>query len=101
MTICADFPTDRAGALMGTMSKHFAHKITVTSQADRCLLHFPDGLATIYATETGLRLIVEGSPAETRDRLRDILESHLLRFAHRQNPAPLTWTPDAGDSDHG
>lgn len=43
-------------------------------------------------TETGLALEIKATDAAAAERVRDVLESHLLRFAHREAPAALVWT---------
>jgi len=92
MLMTADFATERATALMGTLGKHFGHKIPVQIADDKVLLQFEMGEATLTTTPTGLHLVLEGADDAQLERLRDVVESHLLRFAHREDPAPLTWT---------
>ncbi|MBW7057062.1 DUF2218 domain-containing protein [Paracoccus bogoriensis] len=91
MQLTATFPTERGPALMGTMAKHFGHKIQVEASDTRARLHFAAGTATIALTPTGLHLTVEAPEAEPLDMLRGVVESHLLRFAHREAPHPLDW----------
>ncbi|SCY43010.1 DUF2218 domain-containing protein [Paracoccus tibetensis] len=89
----AIFPTARPAALRGTMAKHFSHKISVTDAATRAEFRFDDGLATLAEVPEGLALTVEAADAATQVQLQDVLERHLLRFAHREAPAPLVWSP--------
>ena len=92
----ADFPTARGPQLLATMSKHFGHKIKVETQDDSARLHFEMGLAEIATSSEGLRLTVDGANDEDLRDLRDVIESHLLRFAHREDPQPLNWNaPEA------
>ena len=93
MQITATFPTERGPALMGTMAKHFGHKIQVETSDTQARLHFAAGTATIALIPTGLHLAVETPEAEPLDTLRGVVESHLLRFAHREDPQPLDWQP--------
>lgn len=93
MQMTADFPTERAQALLGTMAKHFGHKIPVSLEDDRAELRFEMGVADIAVTPSGLRLELSAQGAEPLERLRGVVESHLLRFAHREDPAPLAWSP--------
>lgn len=95
MKITADFPTERAAPLMGTMAKHFGHKIPVSAGEDHARLQFEAGLGIIEVTQDGLRLTVEAASEDQARMLRGVLESHLLRFAHREDPQPLTWAPAA------
>ncbi|MFN3525888.1 MAG: DUF2218 domain-containing protein [Paracoccus sp. (in: a-proteobacteria)] len=92
MKITADFPTERGPALMGTMAKHFGHKITVTTTEQDALFQFDNGTAIVAVTDTGLSLTVEAADADSIAPLRGVIESHLLRFAHREDPQPLIWS---------
>ena len=92
MQMTAVFPTDRAQALLGTMAKHFGHKIPVTLNHRDARLQFEMGEARIAVTGTGLHLALSAPAAEPLERLRGVVEGHLLRFAHREDPAPLAWT---------
>lgn len=91
MQITATFPTERGPALMGTMAKHFGHKIPVETTQTEARLQFPSGTATIALIPTGLHLAVETPDAAPLETLRGVVESHLLRFAHREDPQPLDW----------
>lgn len=95
MRMTADFPTARAAALTGTMAKHFGHKIPVTQDDRHAVLTFEMGVARIEAQDASLHLTLEAADAGALERLREVIESHLLRFAHREDPAPLSWTPPA------
>ncbi|MFN3273841.1 MAG: DUF2218 domain-containing protein [Paracoccus sp. (in: a-proteobacteria)] len=95
MKITASFPTQRGPALMGTMAKHFGHKIPVISSDTSALFDFQDGTATLAVTATGLALDIEAPTPNLIARLRGVIESHLIRFAHREDPQPLIWTDPA------
>ncbi|WP_405403234.1 DUF2218 domain-containing protein [Paracoccus sp. Ld10] len=95
MRMTADFPTARAAALTGTMAKHFGHKIPVSQGDSHAVLTFEMGVARIEARDASLHLELDGADAPAMERLREVVESHLLRFAHREDPAPLSWTPPA------
>lgn len=95
MQMTADFPTARGAALMSTLSKHFAHKIEVTTGDDWTALHFEMGVARIALGPQGLNLALDASDPAGMEQLRGVVESHLLRFAHREDPAPLGWSQAA------
>lgn len=80
---------------MATMSKHFAHKISVDLQDDLAFYRFDMGEALVETTPNGLRLTATASDDQPLGRICDVLESHLLRFAHREQPKPLIWVSDA------
>lgn len=85
------FPTDHAAQYAATMAKHFGHKIPVDVAGDTVVLRFDAGLGRLEAQPSGLALQVEAETAEDAAMLADVLERHLLRFAHRENPAALVW----------
>ncbi len=87
----ADFPTARPLPLLGTMCKHFGHKITIEQQDTGAVMHFPAGLVTAEATETGLCLTIKAADEDGFARTRDVLISHMLRFAHREAPEAPDW----------
>lgn len=87
----AEFPTARAAQLLGTLSKHFAHKIKVDIHESHSKFHFDIGEGKIETTPDGLLLTAEASGDDNMQNLRDVLERHLLRFAHREDPQPLNW----------
>ena len=91
MRMTADFPTARGQALMGTMTKHFSHKIPVTLTENQAELRFEMGEARVTVIPNGLRLALNAADADRLGRLRDVVERHLMRFAHREVPSPLDW----------
>ncbi len=95
MQSSADFPTTRGAQLMQTLAKHFGHKIPVEIADDRAVISFDFGDALAETTEAGLRLQVTGKDAEAVRKLADVVDGHLLRFAHRDEPKPLEWTRPA------
>lgn len=95
MQITDHFPADRALALLDTMSKHFAHKIKVTSDAPQSTLRFKTGEARIVVTPRGLHLTLDAAEPEALAWLRRVVERHSLRFAHCEDPAHLTWSVGA------
>lgn len=87
----ADFPTARPVPLLGTMCKHFGHKITIEQTDSRAAMHFPAGLVVAEVIPTGLRLTIEAADEDAFARTRDVLISHMLRFAHREAPQEPAW----------
>lgn len=85
------FPSARAEALLGTMAKHFGHKIPVTTEGTQMRLQFPMGQVLAEARADGIRLQVEAEDAAGLSRVQEVLVSHLLRFAHREDPQPPVW----------
>ena len=87
----ADFPTARPGPLLGTMAKHFAHKITVEQDDAGAVMHFPVGLVTARIGADALHLTIEAADEDGFARVREVLIGHMLRFAHREAPEAPVW----------
>lgn len=91
MRLISHLPTERAAALIQTAAKHFAHKVTVEQADGVARIAFPAGLGTMTADGTGIVLTIDSDDAAAAERVRGVLEGHLLRFAHREAPQPLVW----------
>ncbi|WP_323771709.1 DUF2218 domain-containing protein [Antarctobacter sp.] len=85
------FSTDRADRYLGTLCKHFGHKVPVRHDKGTGQIELPFGLCVLSADETGLALSVEASDKSQLDKTIKVISSHLERFAFRENP-DLTWT---------
>ncbi|MBU2956231.1 DUF2218 domain-containing protein [Paracoccus sp. 1_MG-2023] len=91
MQMDAAFASDRAPSLMATMVKHFGHKIEVEQTDDAAILHFEMGVTTLTCEDRVLRLSLNAPDEAQMERMRDVVEGHLMRFAHRENPRALVW----------
>lgn len=92
----ARFATPNAGRLLDQLAKHFAHKIAVEQAGDVTRFALPPGPAEGRADAEGLTLEARGETPEALARGQQILEDHLLRFAFREEPAPLDWAQQPG-----
>lgn len=73
------------------MCKHFAHKIEVDYSDTHGECRFEGGIAVFDATADGLRMRVTAEKDETRAWAQSAIESHLLRFAFREQLESLDW----------
>lgn len=87
----ARFDTRHAARYVQQMCKHFAHKVAVEQVDGEGRFALPPGPAQIVSDESGLTIRAEAADAEGLARSKHILESHLLRFAFREEPRPLSW----------
>ncbi|CUH88875.1 hypothetical protein PH5382_02819 [Phaeobacter sp. CECT 5382] len=85
------FTTENAPRYLGTLCKHFGHKVPVTQEPGAGRIELPFGRCELRADATGLGLTATASDRPTLDRIIDVISSHLDRFAFRENPE-LTWT---------
>ena len=96
MTISAtaSVPTAHASKYLQQLCKHFGHKIPVEVTGEAALLRFDAGEGRLVPQPGGIALSVEAATAEDTAMLADVLERHLLRFAHREDPAALVWAAE-------
>ncbi|HWK67691.1 MAG TPA: DUF2218 domain-containing protein [Rhizobiaceae bacterium] len=73
------------------LCKHFAHKITATFADGHGECRFDAGTAVLDADSDGLTITVSASEAAGMERLQGVIESHLQRFAFREQLAAFQW----------
>ena len=89
------FKTENAERYLGTLCKHFGHKVPVTHEPGSGRIELPFGEFTLSADAAGLSLIATAPDKPKLDKTIDVISSHLERFAFRENPT-LDWTyPDS------
>lgn len=84
------FHTENAFRYLGTLCKHFGHKVPVQLDADRGRIEFPFGQCDLRADETGLSLTAIAADKPGLDKTVQVMTGHLERFAFRDNPQ-LDW----------
>lgn len=89
------FQTLNASRYLQQLCKHFAHKIEVQYDAHEALCQLPVGPARMTATEGELIVQVEAPDAEGLARARGVIDSHLQRFAFREDFSAMDWTQAA------
>ncbi|MBR9763407.1 MAG: DUF2218 domain-containing protein [Rhodobacteraceae bacterium] len=85
------FETGNGSKYMQQLLKHFAHKIDVEYDESDGRAALPTGPATLRADAQGLHMQVTAPDAEGLERAKHIIESHLVRFAFRDNLERLDW----------
>jgi hypothetical protein len=83
--------TPNAGKYLQQLCKHFAHKVEVTSGDGHGQCRFSCGTATMNAGLEGLDITVEAADTGALTETKQVIESHLVRFAFRENLQPLAW----------
>lgn len=84
--------TTEGAALIGRTAKHFAHKVPVTTSDGRASIDTRFGRAELTAREGGIAIALAPIDAESGDKLRDVIGSHLERFA--RTPFEVRWSED-------
>lgn len=86
------FATAHASRYLQQLCKHFAHKVEVSYDAQEGHAAFPTGPATLSATPDELVVRVTAEDAEGLERARRIVDSHLERFAFREEFKQMDWS---------
>ncbi|KRD49401.1 DUF2218 domain-containing protein [Ensifer sp. Root278] len=85
------FATDDGQKYLTQLCKHFAHKIDVEQAGDRAELRFSCGTGYLQATPDGLSIRARSPGEADLADTKSVIESHLLRFAFREEPGSLHW----------
>lgn len=87
----AHVPTTSAAKYLQQLCKHWSHKLDVDLQETRGIVRFADATATVTAGNSELVVSVEAGDKEALHRIKDVVQSHLDRFAFREAPLPFAW----------
>ena len=88
----ARVPTHSASRYLQQLSKHWSHKMAVTFSEQEAAIAFPNG-ATLDLRADSETLDVRLAVPEDNDvaRMREVVVSHLDRFAFREAPLTFNW----------
>jgi hypothetical protein len=84
--------TEKASRYLQQLCKHFAHKIPVSFTPHEGECQFVCGTARLDANDTALHIKIESPDDAQRAQTQQVIESHLLRFAFREELGPLNWS---------
>ncbi|MCO5163207.1 MAG: DUF2218 domain-containing protein [Mesorhizobium sp.] len=84
-------PTEHASKYLQQLCKHWSHRLEVTFDPMHGTVKFPEAVATMSARDGGLEVTVASDAAETVERLKGVVSSHLDRFAFREAPLTFDW----------
>ncbi|MEG3165354.1 DUF2218 domain-containing protein [Sphingomonas sp. PB2P19] len=89
----AHVPTQSASKYLQQLAKHWSHKMEVNFTPEEGRIAFPGG-AVLDLRAHGETLDVALTVPEDGDvaRMRDVVSSHLDRFAFREAPLTFDWT---------
>ena len=89
----ARIPTQDAVRYMKQLCRHFAHRVPAVFDDHQGRVTFEFGVCTLQATSDELILHASAADSAARDRLEEVMASHLERFAHRDE-ITVYWTHD-------
>ncbi|PHQ86860.1 MAG: 2,4-dihydroxyhept-2-ene-1,7-dioic acid aldolase [Thalassobium sp.] len=80
------FRTEQAKRYLGTLCKHFSHKVPVELDGNSGRIELPFGQCELDASGDGLNMKVSAETKADLDKTAQVIASHLERFAFRENP---------------
>ena len=88
----ARVPTGSASRYLQQLAKHWSHKMAVSFTAEEGSITFPNGsLLAMKADSDSLDLVLTVPEGEDEGRMREVVASHLDRFAFREAPLTFDW----------
>lgn len=91
LTSQADVATDKPVPYMRQLCKHFGHKVDAAFDDDSGYIQFESGRCDLRAGDGELHLTVSADDEENRERLRNVVGSHLERFG-RRDELSVSWS---------
>jgi hypothetical protein len=88
----AHVPTANASRYLKQLCKHWSHKLDVELEENSGTVRFPEAVARMKAGEAELVVTVEAESAETLERMKGVVATHLDRFAFREAPLAFNWS---------
>lgn len=88
--------TASASLYMTKLCKHFRHKIAVEFDERTADAQFPSGRCRMRAEADALHFACQAEDAVAAERIRFVLDDHLVRFARKEGLA-IVWSEEAGD----
>lgn len=89
------FSTTKGRAYMTQLCKHFGHKIPASVEGDHGQVEFKIGVARMQADDHAMTVELIGADAESVQQLQGVIDSHLERFAFREEFKNMEWSTPA------
>ncbi|USU12729.1 DUF2218 domain-containing protein [Sphingomonadaceae bacterium OTU29THOMA1] len=88
----ARVPTGSASRYLQQIAKHWSHKMEVSFTAEEGRIAFPGGsVLEMKADSDTLDVVLTVPDGDDVERMRDVVSSHLDRFAFREAPLTFDW----------
>ncbi|MEH3046935.1 DUF2218 domain-containing protein [Sphingomonas adhaesiva] len=88
----ARVPTASASRYLQQLAKHWSHKMEVGFSAQEGRIAFPNGaVLEMRADSATLDVVLTVPEGEDAARMREVVSSHLDRFAFREAPLTFDW----------
>lgn len=83
--------TKHGSRYLQQLCKHWSHKFTVNFDPQQGSIDLPAGTVVLTAASEQLQLDLTAKNEEDLPRLKNVVASHLDRFAFREAPLPFVW----------
>ncbi|PPJ47187.1 DUF2218 domain-containing protein [Rhizobium sp. KAs_5_22] len=87
----AAVPTENGWKYLQQLCKHWSHKLDVELGEKSGIVRFSEAVATMSADDKALTVEIEAVSDEVLERMKNVVSSHLDRFAFREAPLPFEW----------
>ncbi|WP_203311145.1 DUF2218 domain-containing protein [Sphingomonas beigongshangi] len=88
----ARVPTHSSSRYLQQLAKHWSHKMEVVFTAEEGTIVFPNASRLeMRASDDTLDLLLTVPDGEDEARMREVVASHLDRFAFREAPLTFDW----------
>ena len=84
-------PTDNGWKYLQQLCKHWSHKLEVGLTEQKGLVKFPEATAVMTSDAQALTVEIEATSPEVLERMKEVVSSHLDRFAFKEAPLPFDW----------
>lgn len=85
------FETPKASQYLQQLCKHFGHKVEASWDGTAGSIAFPMARASLEADPSVLVVTLESGREEDLARAREVIDSHLKRFAFREGFERMDW----------
>lgn len=92
LSLHGQFATANGSKYLQQLCKHFGHKIEVEFTENEGTCQFVFGAAKMTADEAGLDVRFELEDPKAADSAKGVIDSHLERFAFREDFKNMEWT---------
>ncbi len=90
-TATAAVPTTNGSRYMQQLCKHWSHKFDVSFDAAQGRVKFSEATVIMTAEPEALAVVLDADDAGVIERMKDVVASHLDRFAFREAPLTFRW----------
>lgn len=92
LTQTATADTAHASRYLQQLCKHWAHRFEVAFDPAHGRIDMGEGVVIVLDASSDKLVSQLTVPAERADKMREVLENHIRRFAHREPELAFAWT---------